>query len=89
MMDEDEGDVVGNGNGSTASRRILKVRLRQDLVIKLHEFRILQGKSIANLLEGILEDYFGRPDAPAPTPSTNGHRAELQAPEKQVPESVR
>lgn len=41
-------------------RRILKVRLRQDQVIRLHELRILKGTSIAALLEGILTDYFDR-----------------------------
>lgn len=63
-MDHEEGEDTPNG--SAPNRRILKVRLRQDHVIRLHELRILQGKSIASLLEGILDDYFrksenGRP----------------------------
>lgn len=47
-------------NGTSSHRRILKVRLRQDQVIRLHELRILRGKSIANLLEDILDDYLNR-----------------------------
>lgn len=55
----------GSENGvARDSRRILKVRLRQDQVIRLHELRILEGKSIATLLEDILEDYFDRSDGP-------------------------
>lgn len=66
--EEDLGEP-SNGNGAS-SRRILKVRLRQDHVIRLHELRILQGKSIAHLLEGILEDYFRKTE--------NGTKPHLQ-----------
>jgi len=58
---EHEADEPDALNGSAPNRRILKVRLRQDHVIRLHELRILQGKSIASLLEGILDDYFHKP----------------------------
>jgi hypothetical protein len=70
--EEDEGEApVGNG---ASPRRILKVRLRQDQVIRLHELRILQGKSIAALLEGILEDYFQKLE----TGNGSSARAELR-----------
>jgi hypothetical protein len=70
VMDHEEDQVDTASNGSAPNRRILKVRLRQDHVIRLHELRILQGKSIANLLEGILDDYFRK--------SENGRHAALK-----------
>lgn len=56
----DEGEVEGSPPNGSTERRILKVRLPQDQVIRLHELRILRGKSIAALLENILEDYLRR-----------------------------
>lgn len=66
--EEGEGDAL---NGNAPNRRILKVRLRQEHVIRLHELRILQGKSIAHLLEGILDDYFEK--------TANGRHAPLKS----------
>lgn len=65
MLDDGE-EVADSGRNAPAERRILKVRLRQDQVIRLHELRILEGKSIAALLEGILEDYLYRDEHAAP-----------------------
>jgi hypothetical protein len=73
-MEHEEGEEEASME-SAPNRRILKVRLRQDHVIRLHELRILQGKSIANLLEGILDDYFRKTEngrhAPAKPPETH------------------
>lgn len=74
VTDEEEVEISPGGTGN---RRILKVRLRQDQVIRLHELRILRGQSIAALLEGILEDYFQKNEYSAPRfphlmPSTAG-----------------
>lgn len=63
MLVDDEPDATELGTPN--HRRILKVRLRQDLVLRLHEQRILQGKSIATLLEHILQRHFA-------TGATNG-----------------
>lgn len=63
-MGIEEDTTTGDARTNTP-RRILKVRLRQDQVIRLHELRILRGKSIATLLEAILEDYFSREDESA------------------------
>lgn len=60
-----EGEDTEVGGFEAQKRRILKVRLRQDQVLRLHELRILKGKSIAALLEGILEEYL-RLDGTAP-----------------------
>lgn len=60
--------ATGNGEhetGTRQTRRILKVRLRQDQVIRLHELRILRGKSIAALLEGMIEEYLNRQETQA------------------------
>ena len=46
------------GSPHAENRRILKVRLPQQQVIRLHEMRILQSTSIATLLEHILQEYF-------------------------------
>lgn len=76
-----EDDLLETPNATTgaATRRILKVRLRQDHVIRLHELRILQGKSIASLLETILDDHFRKVEAAhsANGSNGNGHRAML------------
>ena len=64
-------------NGTSAGkRRILKVRLRQDQVIRLHELRILKGTSIAALLEGILTDYFDQHAGELPS-MTSGQPATM------------
>lgn len=76
---EDEMEPIANG---ASPRRILKVRLRQDHVIRLHELRILQGKSIASLLEGILEDYFRKAETHGVNGS-NGARAAVKAEHQQ------
>lgn len=63
-------------DGASGPRRILKVRLPQNQVIRLHEMRILESTSIAALLEHILEDYFERhPMAPGSVTPMSGNGA--------------
>lgn len=73
--DTDHADAANGSNGITPNRRILKVRLRQDQVIRLHELRILQGKSIASLLEGMIEEYLKRQDFATSAPSAGEKQA--------------
>lgn len=69
------GSDVDAAAASGSKRRILKVRLRQDQVIRLHELRILKGTSIASLLEGILHDYFERHAHEVPSLAGTGAHA--------------